>query len=185
MRSCNQTVDWTVLQHGESVHEMLESLISHLTNDTPINGWRLPDWLTSHGKQIAENCHPLRVRKLYTIYHDAGKPLCKEVDENGKVHFPNHAQASSEAFKAATQGSEPEAGRLIKWDMILHSSSADEIDHLCQKEWSIQDACTLLLTALAEVHSNANLFGGISSTSFKAKWKQLDRRGKQLIRFYF
>lgn len=185
MRSCEQTSGWTVLQHGESVHQMLEHLISHLTSGEPIEGWRIPAWLTSHGKQIAESCHEPSVRHYYTVYHDCGKPHCRTVDENGKAHFPDHAKASQNAFTKAVDGSMSIAANLIGHDMILHTASADEIDSLCRSEWSKEDACTLLLSALAEVHSNAQLFGGIESTSFKQKWKTLDRRGKQIVRLYF
>ncbi|MNC77597.1 hypothetical protein D3C75_1295840 [compost metagenome] len=44
-----------------------------------------------------------------------------------------------------------------------------------------QEAATLLLTGLAEVHSNARMFGGLDSTSFKIKWKHIDKRGKKIV----
>jgi hypothetical protein len=53
------------------------------------------------------------------------------------------------------------------------------------EEWSAKDAITLLIAALAEVHSNASLFGGIESTSFKIKWKTIDKRGRQICKRYF
>ena len=43
------------------------------------------------------------------------------------------------------------------------------------------EAPTLLLTALAEVHSNAIMFGGLTSDSFKMKAKHLDKRGRQVL----
>jgi hypothetical protein len=43
---------------------------------------------------------------------------------------------------------------------------------------------TLLVAALAEIHSNAQLFGGIESVSFKSKWKNWDRRGKQIMKIF-
>jgi hypothetical protein len=41
---------------------------------------------------------------------------------------------------------------------------------------------TLLVTSLCELHSNASMFGGIESTSFKIKYKQLDKRGNQVLK---
>lgn len=41
-------------------------------------------------------------------------------------------------------------------------------------------AIALLLTGLAEIHANASMFGGLESTSFKIKWKHLDKRGRQI-----
>ncbi len=42
-------------------------------------------------------------------------------------------------------------------------------------------ATSLLISALSEVHANASMFGGIESTSFKIKWKQIDKRGRQVF----
>ena len=66
--------------------------------------------------------------------------------------------------------------------MVLHVASAEEIETM---EWSCRDACTLLVTALAELHANSTMFGGVDSTSFKMKWKRLDQRCKQLVRRFF
>jgi hypothetical protein len=68
--------------------------------------------------------------------------------------------------------------------MAIHTANADEIAKLCV-EWDVEDAMTLLVAALAEIHSNARLFGGIDSVSFKSKWKNWDRRGKQIIKTFF
>ena len=69
--------------------------------------------------------------------------------------------------------------------VVIHTATAEEIDKKLEEDWTEQDACTLLLAALAEIHSNAKMFGGIDSTSFKMKWKQLDRRGKQICKKLF
>lgn len=38
----------------------------------------------------------------------------------------------------------------------------------------------LLLTALSELHANAEMFGGIESTSFHIKWKTLSKTGRHI-----
>ena len=63
-------------------------------------------------------------------------------------------------------------------DMDIHLLKAVGVEEFASRP----EAATLLLTGLAEVHSNAAMFGGISSTSFKIKWKQIDRRGKAIFR---
>lgn len=78
-------------------------------------------------------------------------------------------------------GGDPQAARLMGMDMDIHALKADEIEEFCSRP----EAITLLLTGLAEIHSNASMFGGIESTSFKIKWKQIDRRGKAICRHIF
>lgn len=43
-------------------------------------------------------------------------------------------------------------------------------------------AITLLITGLSEIHSNAKMFGGTDSTSFKIKLKSITQRGKQIFK---
>jgi hypothetical protein len=43
------------------------------------------------------------------------------------------------------------------------------------------EAISLLITGLCELHSNAQMFGGIESTSFKIKWKHLSKMGKRIL----
>jgi len=181
MIKCEQTQGQSVYQHGVSVNEHFEELIYNL-DSLPLYGWRIPDWVNQYKNKLLVNLYDRDIITKYTIYHDCGKPFCREVDENGKQHFPNHAEISKKIFLEA-DGCEI-AAKLIGWDMVIHTSTSDEISNYC-KVWSVKDACTLLLTSLAELHSNAKLFGGIESVSFKSKWKNLDRRGKQICKIYF
>jgi hypothetical protein len=41
------------------------------------------------------------------------------------------------------------------------------------------------VTAVAEVHSNALMFGGLDSDGFKIKAKHLDKKGRQVIALMF
>jgi hypothetical protein len=61
--------------------------------------------------------------------------------------------------------------------MDIHLLKAGGVEEFAKKP----HALTLLLTGLAEVHSNANMFGGIESTSFKIKYKSICQRGKQIL----
>jgi len=62
--------------------------------------------------------------------------------------------------------------------MLIHTMKAKDIDNFINKE----EAISLLFTGLCEIHANAELFGGIQSTSFKIKLKQINNRGKQIIK---
>lgn len=178
MLSCEQSPGFSVYQHGVSVSKFFFDLIS----DSPSNQWKLPDWFVAHRQQLIQNLHSTETTAKYLLFHDCGKPYCRTV-ENGKVHFHNHAEVSADIWEAV--GGDSDVGRLIRNDMVLHTATADEITNKFENEWSIQDACTLLLAAFAEIHSNASMFGGQDSISFKMKWKQLDRRGKLVCKHYF
>tara|TARA_Y100000034_G_C6909981_1_gene423995 strand:+ start:9918 stop:10136 length:219 start_codon:yes stop_codon:yes gene_type:complete len=64
--------------------------------------------------------------------------------------------------------------------MEVHKIKSDEeIDAFCKNK---TDAITLLIIGLCEIHSNAEMFGGINSTSFKIKWKKLNSKGNKIIK---
>lgn len=182
MINCEQFRGQTVFQHGQSVRALACELIDSLRNNSSLEGWRIPKWCFE--PLILQNLHNQETIDLYTLFHDCGKPFCRIEDAEGKVHFPNHAETSRQVFLEVT-GNETVAN-LIGWDMDLHLKNATEIAEACQI-WSVKDACTLLIVALSELHSNARFLDplGIESQSFKIKWKQLDRRGSQVCKFYF
>jgi hypothetical protein len=73
-------------------------------------------------------------------------------------------------------GGDEQIARLIQMDMDIHLLKAEQIEKFCQRP----EAISLLLSGLAEVHANCKMFGGIESTSFKIKWKHIDKRGRQI-----
>ncbi len=179
MKGCHQTQTQSVYEHGISVRDHVFKLIDYLTTLSIPDGWRLPDWLTEHRLKIKESLCPLNIIEQYTIYHDCGKPYCVTIDDAGKRHFPNHASVSAITWKDAAGCAQVE--KLISMDMIVHTMKAADIDDFIKHP----EAITLLLTALAEVHSNAKMFGGIESDSFKIKWNQINKRGKAICQKLF
>ena len=97
------------------------------------------------------------------------------IDDEGKRHFPNHAEVSYNTYLQLF-GNE-QVAQLIRMDMDIHLLKSEQIEEFAKRP----EAITLLLTGLAEVHSNAAMFGGIESTSFKIKYKQIEKRGKQIL----
>lgn len=145
-----------------------------LQGDT--EGYRLPQWYIEHKDSILENLHDWKTIKHYNIWHDIGKPYCLTIDADGKQHFPNHAKKSKEIWDELFP-QHSIISNLIAHDMDFHTMTFDE---LMEQGLSTQDLCTLMLTALAELHSNASMFGGIESTSFKIKFKKLEKLGKKI-----
>ena len=173
MMLCEQTPGMTVLQHGDSVHAYYKDLRSYILNGSPLlHEWRLPEWAKEQA--LWERSTSLEEIELYHRYHDCGKPHCQTLGDDGRAHFPDHARISANLWREIG-GPEPIA-RLIRMDMDAHLLKDDGTAEFAARP----EAATLLLTALAEIHSNAPMFGGIESTSFKMKWKQLDRRGKKI-----
>lgn len=182
MKSCEQRSGQTIWQHGESVRDHLMDLIRFL-RDPHYNSkytCRYPQWLLSHSKSLLECLPDDRILEKYTLWHDCGKPFCRTQDEAGKVHYPNHASLSASLFREMYPEQEI-AATLISQDMDIHTLSSDEIEEFCSRP----NAAASLLAGLAEIHSNAELFGGISSDSFKIKWKHLNKRGTAICKRLF
>lgn len=176
MKSCEQTKGQSVLQHGYSVKNYLFDLINHLRYDSPLKyDWILPEWVYSEKDLILSSLPDDKTLKLYTIFHDCGKPRCLQIDSDGKRHFPDHANISYQVFKEYFNNDI--AADLILHDMDIHLLKSDGVEEFCKNPYAI----TLLLTGLAEVHSNASMFGGKDSTSFKIKFKSISKRGKQIV----
>ena len=176
MKACPQTESQSVLEHGLSVKNYAMDLLDHLEKGTPLkHEWRIPEWLYENKDFILSNLVDRDTLKLYTIMHDCGKPLCIQIDEEGKRHFPNHAEISYQVFSKFYD--DEVAAQLILHDMDIHTLKSEGVEEFSKNPYAI----TLLFSGLAEIHSNARMFGGIESTSFKIKWKCLNQRGKQII----
>lgn len=91
----------------------------------------------------------------------------------GRAHFPDHSAKSAE-LRLVAGGS---VGGLIAMDMDAHLLKADGVPEFAARP----EAASLPLTALAELHANAAMFGGIEATSFKINWKALDRTGRRVL----
>ena len=151
-------------------------LLDHLENGTPLKyEWKIPEWIYAEKDLILKSLPDRKTLKLYTIMHDCGKPLCLEIDQEGRRHFPNHAKISYEVFTKFYQA--PIAAELILHDMDIHTLKAEGVEEFCKNHYAIP----LLLSGVAEIHSNAKMFGGMDSTSFKIKWKCISQRGKQIM----
>lgn len=177
-------LDLSILQHGILVSQYYLELYSHLQfNNKLTYTWKLPEWLYENKEFILNMLLPLSTLTTYQIYHDIGKPYCKIYDlEDKKYHFPEHAKISSKTYER-TNGSQDLISILIERDMDIHLIKAKDLDvFIGDSKLDHMIAISLLLTGLAEIHANAEMFGGIDSTSFKIKYKQIDSRGKQIIK---
>lgn len=174
MADTPQTDTQSVLEHGIAVSKKFNDL----TNDD-VEDWKLPAWFTENKDFLFSNLHNHDDIKEYQIMHDCGKPYCIKYDENGKRHFPDHENVSTQVYKKISNNKV--VADLISKDMVLHTIKSDDVEDFVKSN-SVQTVVTLLLTALCEIHANADMFGGIDSQSFKIKFKQLDRRGNQILK---
>lgn len=171
MHTCMQTEGQSVYEHGFSVLDHTLQLIQFLRTGQISEGWVLPEWLSGYSQPILKSLAPQEVIEEYTLFHDCGKPYCKP---DGKNRFPNHAEVSY--FKWLEVGGSLAAARLMRFDMMIHTIKHQDLGALI----ALPEAPTLLLVGLAEVHANSKMFGGMDSTSFKIKWKQIDKRGRAI-----
>lgn len=176
MKTTFQTAQQSVLQHGLAVYKHTYQLLHNPHSDN----FRLPPWWDEYADELLKNCCDLKTIKHYTIWHDLGKPQCRTVDERG-AHFPDHARVSAQLWDTH-QPNRPEIGRLIAHDMLFHTASAEEILSHPLSDWEL---ATLLLVSLAELHANAQLFGGIHSDGFKIKWKKWSKTAHKICQKRF
>jgi hypothetical protein len=175
MKNCPQTETQSVLQHGYSVKNYLFDLLNHLEYGSELKySWKIPQWIYDNKSHFLNSIPDRNTLKLATIMHDCGKPFCLELDDCGKKHFPNHAQISYDVFKHFFNNDI--AAELILHDMDIHLLKSDGVEQFILNK----NYLTHILIGLSELHSNANMFGGIDSTSFKIKYKNFDSRGKQI-----
>ncbi len=67
--------------------------------------------------------------------------------------------------------------------MDIHLIKANQLeDFIGKSKLDFNIAISLLITGLTEIHANAEMFGGIESNSYKIKYKQIDSRGKKIIK---
>lgn len=177
MKTCRQSENQSVLQHGYSVKSFLFELIDYLERGRPLTKeWKIPSWLVENRQMFMDNIPHRKTLKLATVMHDCGKPFCQTFDEMGKSHFPNHAKISHDIFVQLFD--DEIAAYLILHDMDIHLLKSDDVEDFAKSPYPL----THILIGLSELHSNASMFGGIDSTSFKIKWKNLDARAKKLIK---
>lgn len=151
----------SILEHGIQVSQFFLDLYNHLQFNRKLQyNWKLP-------------------AKIYDL--DSRAP-----------HFPEHAKTSADIWSKIS--SDETIRTLIARDMlrVADSSVSEEDIHTIKAadletfiglgESDIQLAISLLITGLSEIHANAEMFGDIQSTSFKIKYKQIDLRGKQIIK---
>jgi hypothetical protein len=177
MLECHQTAGQNMLQHGESVRDRLFDLLEVTKGHQTKFEWILPEWWLAEAPKLLPLLPDVYTLEQYTTWHDCGKPRCRTVDEEGKVRYPGHAEASSELFRELYPGRECVA-RLIESDMDFHLLKFDGVKAFSSKP----EAATLLFSALAEIHSNMEMFGGSESISFKIKWKAFRRLAQYVVK---
>lgn len=174
MQATSQTETQSVWDHGVSVQQYALNLIEILHGREASLQWRLPDWFFQYRNQLIDKLLSIEIIKQYTLFHDCGKPDCLVIDEFGKRHFPNHARVSAEVW--TTISNNQIVKELIAQDLDIHKLKAVNMNEFTKRPHAV----TLLLVGLAEIHSNAQMFGGIDSDSFKIKWKRLKSNGQAI-----
>lgn len=177
MHNCwqSESLGISVLDHGIMVWDWFLSIMLYYSHV------RLPKNFLESIESVDilyTSVHCFSDVKKYCIYHDCGKPYCETVDEEGKRHFPGHADMSCMTYRSVFPKESPLVSELIRLDMVMHTEGAEKIEEMGIDQQTMN---TLLLVGFAELNANATLFGGYESTSFKIKFKKLTRR---FNRFY-
>lgn len=171
----DQKAKQTILQHGISVWFKFKKLYNFLQSEDSSYHYPLPQWAITYRDYLNKFLEKsIPEIKNYLIYHDCGKPFCISSDEKGQ-HFANHAQVSANTFSQFF--SDDKITQLIADDMLCHTTKPKDFETLINHP-NIE---ILLCSALAELHSNALMFGGFDSDSFKIKFKNLSKLGSRIL----
>lgn len=174
MRNTEQTDGQSVYEHGRDVWRNFKIIHDCLLYNRGSSEVVIPEWMYEERHRILLRLLELDTIKKYLIFHDCGKPYCLEYDEEGRRHFRNHAEVSYKTWlKVSNDGL---VAKLIRQDMDIHTLKSEGVPEFASQV----ESATLLLAGLAEINSNAKMFGGFDSTSFKIKYKQINKKGKQI-----
>lgn len=178
MKNTYQFENIDMIKHGEMVYEQYLKLMQAIQDKDEQYfkdiGFIL-DWEFIEKLHMSQ--YDNKTMQSYQIYHDCGKHLSKTIDENGKIHYKNHAQYSSDLY--GEYFNNEIAQDLILKDLNFHIFKAEEMTDWLKLE-NTKMLASLYLTAWSEILANSSMFGGILSESFKIKRKRLIQHGKKL-----
>lgn len=178
MKNTYQFENIDMIKHGEMVYEQYLKLMQAIQEKDEQYfkdiGFTL-DW--EFIEKLYMSQYDTKTMQSYQIYHDCGKHLSKTIDENGKIHYKNHAQYSSDLY--GEYFNNEIAQDLILKDLNFHIFKAEEMTDWLKIE-NTKTLASLYLTAWSEILANSSMFGGILSESFKIKRKRLIQHGKKL-----
>lgn len=149
-----------------------KDLYQWLGGGSPTQSWDIPADSFDRLSRIRDRAMTPDEARDYHVYHDCGKHLSFFQDDEGRRHFPGHADHSRARWLEC--GGDPRIAHLIKHDMVFHTAKGDDL----KAAVALQYSETLILTAWAEIHANASMFGGLHSESFKIKRKRLVKATK-------
>lgn len=187
MVATEQTKGQNILQHGRSVREHYFGLVEHLKGNIDLSqydNWKLPEYLNTYSKQILEHLPSNYVMDRYLTLHDCGKPQVLEYDDEGRKHFPGHAEASEKVYREVFSNNtetDERIAQMIRDDMEVHLLKAVDVPEFIKNP----NAIGHLIAGLAELTSNASMFGGIESTGFKMKYKHHVQRANAICKQLF
>jgi hypothetical protein len=67
----------SIWNHGMSVFSYSKDIMQILNGKESFYGQKIPQWMLDNKEFILNNLVTERELRLYTIFHDCGKPYCK------------------------------------------------------------------------------------------------------------
>lgn len=164
MKRCFQFENIDMYEHGLMVNREYINLITSLEEGLISEVFPV-DLIDIYSSNILLD---LRLMLLYQVVHDCGKPHCRSVGDDGRIHYPDHARISYEQIKKLYPN-EIDLQFLVLHDMDFHTLKPAQLEELAKSKYGF----SLYLTAWAELIANAQMFNGFDSVSFKIKRKHL------------
>lgn len=189
MQNCFQFTNISMLDHGLMVSQEYQKLKQNLMLalqgecselektglSTCVSSDKTSEWIQA----LLHYQYDENLMHHYHVYHDCGKPFCRQLDEDNRQHFPNHAMVSMQIYQEYFNCDI--TARLIEADMNFHTMNAQQMQQwLNENKENKHFLASLYLSAWAEILANSTMFGGMESEGFKIKRKRLIAHGKKL-----
>ena len=133
MKNCEQARGLSIYQHGIDVANRYRDLYTILQMYA-VEGhykWDIPDTSYLQLCDIAKYALSPQVARTYHIFHDCGKPVCLEIDSDGRRHFPDHAKHSTEIYRQVFPD-DTQTADLISKDMLCHTLKGTDADEFAK-----------------------------------------------------
>ena len=117
-----------IKKHEKEIFDLIPEL-SECKGFKQNNEWHIYD-VYEHTLHVLDNVPDDLTLRLAALFHDTGKPMCYNEDENGVGHFYGHWTKSMIIFErfAVTNKLDKRLSDLVSYLIYFHDANIDRVD---------------------------------------------------------